>query len=869
MALQLEQGLFFKHTRASVPQPATFITVRNRASIIRGRTLKHNMSISETPLTISPRPICQKKQVGTRFANGFRMIKQYFTSSLRSLWTNRRHTTINLLGLTLGITCTILIFQVITFELSFDQYHKNTDRIYRVVTQYLNSDNAFNSGTTYPLPPALKNDFPDPEHVILVDANLGDIVLSVAQPDGTSKKFKEDRICFADHGYFQMLDHEWIEGGPDALNREKTVTISESIAKKYFNNEPALNKIINFNNQFDVTVAGVFKDVPLNSSIQFPIVLSNKLGADQRGWESWGSTSSGLNCFVMLQEGVTKEAFEKKLEGWHFKYFTGEDEEDGKNLRYFLQPLSEMHYDTRYTVYYGPIRSYTTLLTLGSIGVLLLLTACVNFINLNTVLIGSRSKEVGIRKTLGSNRSSIAMQFVAETFFVTLLAVCISIALVEIALSLLTPVLGYTLNFHPFTDIQMLLFLLSLPIVVALLAGLYPALRLSGFQPVHALKNKFLGNESGAINLRRALIVFQLVVSQALIVATIIIVQQMQHFSNMPLGIAKDTVVEFDVPEQDPKVLRELHARLRSIPGVEGATLSNTGSVSNNTWNSSFEAKISGSLIKETAQVKFADASFVHTYGLQILVGNDLKPSDTADGFLVNEEFVQLLGLSNAEAIGFPIKIWGFTGDIRGVIKNFHTRSLHEEMDPVIILSNTRYYQNGAVRLRTKDSKEALAEVQKVWEDVFPKYVFEYEFLGQIVADFYSTERNDTYLIGLFAIVAILVACIGLYGLISYMAHNRVKEIGIRKTLGASVTQIMTLLSKEFVILTVLAFVISAPAVYYMAETWLSNFAYRIHPDISTFLLSILLIFAIVLSTIGTRSYTAATANPVDALRNE
>lgn len=797
------------------------------------------------------------------------MIKQYITSSFRSLWNNRNHTAINLLGLTLGITCTILIFRVLTFELSFDKYHTNTDRIYRVVTEYLHTDNAFSSGMTYPLPPALRHDFPDPEHVILVDANLGDIVFSVTQPDGHVKRFKEDRLCFASHGYFQLFDHEWIEGGPDALNREKTITISESMAKKFFNNEPALNKIINFNNQFDVTVAGVFKDPPLNSSIQFPIVLSDKLGADERGWESWGSTSSGLNCFVMLQENVTKEAFEKKLEGWHYKYFTGDEEEDGKNLRYFLQPISEMHYDTRFNVFYGPIRSYTALLTLGAIGILLLLTACVNFINLNTVLIGSRSKEVGIRKTLGSNRSSIALQFVAETFFVTVIAVCVSIALVEIALSLLTPILGYALDFQPFTDKKMLLLILSLPVVVALLAGLYPAFRLSRYQPIHALKNKFLSSESGAISLRRALIIFQLVVSQALIVGTIIIVQQMRHFSNVPLGVTKETVIEFDVPEHDPNVLRELSARLQNIPGVEGATLSNTGSVSNNTWNSTFEAKVNNSLIKESTQVKFTDTSFVKTYGLQILEGQNLKPSDTANGFLVNEEFVKVLGISNAEAIGFPVKIWGVNSDIRGVVKNFHTRSLHDKMAPVIMLSNTEYYQNGAARLQTKDSRETIAQVQKVWEDVFPKYVFEYAFLDETVAEFYETERNNSYLIGLFAVVAILVACIGLYGLISYMAHNRVKEIGIRKTLGASVAQIMTLLSKEFAIMTIVAFVISAPAVYYMAESWLANFAYRIQPDASTFLLSILLIFFIVVATIGTRSFIAATANPVDALRSE
>ncbi|MBA4053741.1 MAG: hypothetical protein C0490_03430, partial [Marivirga sp.] len=410
------------------------------------------------------------------------------------------------------------MFLIVRFEISYDQYHAAGDRIYRIVTEFTRTEQpGYSAGMTYPLPVALKQDFPDLENVVTIDANMSKPVLSVTRDDGTVDKFKESFVTFVDPDYFKIFQYDWISGNSDALNREKTVVLAESVAKKYFGNETAMNRIITFNNEFEVTVSGVVKDPPLNTDLPFRIILSSKLGANKRGWDDWGSMSTSINCYVKLSEGTSKSDFDAKLKGWHLKYFTGRNEEDGKFRNCFVQPLNEIHFDTRFGNYNGRVVSYSTLITLSLIGILLLLTACINFINLNTVLIIDRAKEAGIRKVMGSSRSQLVWQFLGETFTITGLSMIISGGLVELALINLAPILGYRLSFEPFSNPVTLMFLVTLPLLVTLLAGLYPAINLSRFQPVKALKAKISGNPGQGLTLRRGLIAFQLIISQVLV----------------------------------------------------------------------------------------------------------------------------------------------------------------------------------------------------------------------------------------------------------------------------------------------------------------------------------------------------------------
>lgn len=799
------------------------------------------------------------------------MIRNYILTTLRSFWKNRSHAFINILGLSLGITCSILIFLILRFELSYDTYHSKVNRVYRIVTEfYGGEETGHNAGTTYPLPVALRNDFADLEEVVLVDANMGPPVMTIVRDDGGVDRYKEERAGFVDSGYFKLFDYEFIEGNESALIREKTVVISQSIAKKYFGDKPALNQVINFNNEFDVTVSAIIKDPPLNTDLPFNILLSSNLGADKRGWDDWGASASSVQCYVLLNAESSEAQFNAKLKGWHLKYFTGDDEEDGKNRTYLLQAMSDIHFNTNYNNFGSRTISKLTLLTLFFIGIVLLITACINFINLNTVLIINRAKEAGIRKVMGSSRRQLVFQFLGETFIITIVSLTISTGLAELAILYITPSLGYQLSFEPLTDIVTTIFLVVLPVVVTILSGLYPGLSLSRFQPVQALKNKISGNPGEGLTLRRSLIVFQLIISQVLIVCTIISVQQINYFMAQPLGLRSEGIVEFALPENKPELIKTLRERLQQIPGVQYASMSNTGSTSGNSWGGDAEVTVKNEIVKINTNVKFADYNYIETFQLTLLHGEDLIESDTASRMLINESFAKALGFDDPQdAIGLPVNMWGRRANISGIVKDFNTNSLHSRLRPTIILSSTNSYYQCGVQVETNALITAMPKIKDTWEALYPKYVFESEFLDETIASFYDGERRNAYLIGIFAGVAIFIGCIGLFGLVSFMARSKTKEVGIRKTLGASVMQVIGLFSKEFVVLVTISFVISAPLAYYFMEGWLENFEYRIHPGITTFLIGVGVTFVVVLSTVGIKSYNAAIANPVDSLRDE
>lgn len=799
------------------------------------------------------------------------MFNNYLLIAIRSIAKNRGHAVINVLGLALGITCSIVIFLILRFELSYDNFHPAGDRTYRIVTEYTKSATpGYNAGITYPLPEALRQDFAELEYVAILDGNLYDPVISVTKKNGAVDRFKEPNVVFADPEYLKMFYHEWIEGNADALQREKTVVLTESLAKKYFGNESALNKVIHFNNQFDVTVAGVVKDPPLNTDLPFKMILSMRLGKDKRGWDGWGATASSINCYVRLNDMTTKEVFEGKLKDWHLKYFTGNNEEDGKYRRYFLQPLSEVHFDTRFNNFGGRVVSSVTLWSLGIIGVLLLLTACVNFINLNTVLIIKRSKEAGVRKALGSSRGQLILQFMGETFIISLLALLISGGLSEVLLINLQPVLTYKLSFFEMSDTITVAYLAALPVIVTILAGFYPAIRLSRFQPSKTLKAGLSSTYGQGLTLRRTLIVFQLFIAQGLIITTIIIVQQTNHFMAQPIGLDSNAVVEFRLPENKPELIQTLKERLANIPGVKRVAMSNTGSTSQNSWGGDFEATVNNSLVKEYTNVKYADEDYIDTYGLTLTHGEGLLRSDTVNRFVVNEKFTKAMGFQNpGDAIGTPVDMWGSKALIAGIIKDFHATPLQFELSPVILLSRTSAYYGGAVKLNTNSAQQIIREIQKVWEGVYPNYVFEHTFLDDEIASFYDGERRNAYTLGFFSAIAIFIGCIGLFGLVSFMVQQKIKEIGIRKTFGATAFQIVKILANEFLLLVSVSFVLAAPVAFYFMQKWLSNFAYKYNMNGLEFLTGLLLTLVISMLTVGYRSIRAAKANPVDALRTE
>lgn len=797
------------------------------------------------------------------------MLRSNLLIRLRALWRNRTHAAINIVGLSLGITSAIVIFLIVRFELSYDQFRPDKERIFRVIRKYDNGSVSYRSSAmNYAIVPALRNDFAEAEHVSLVDAQRA--VVRVPRRDGAYDKFAEDNIVFVDSSYFDIITQEWLEGNRRSLSKPNTAVLTASIARKYFGTGDALGKVINYNNEFDVTVTGVVKDPPINTDLSFTIFITNELGAVKRGWDKWAATASNVNCVIKLNEGITPARMEERLRGWHLKYIPKEDLEDARNENLLLQPLTQMHFEGQFHNPGGRIVSRESLLTMALIGSVLLLTACVNFINLNSVLIIDRAKETGVRKVMGSTRYQVASQFITETVLITFISLLLSSGLAELMLMQLAPILGYRLNYQPFSDVVTFTFLVGVVIVVALLSGLYPALQLAQFNPVQALKNRIASGPQRGVTLRRSLIVFQLVISQVLIVCTIIAVQQFNHFMKQPLGLDSHSVVEFKIPENGADKMRLLSDRILALPGVEQFTASNSGSIAGGVWSGEFEATVNEKKVKDGTVVKIADEHYLETYRIQLLYGENIIRSDSATRFVVNETFAKVLGFTKAsDAIGIPVEVWGRRAMITGIMRDFNTVSLHRRIRPTILFTGPESYHVGAVKLGTENMLATLDKIKTTWEGVFPNHVYEHRFLDETIEKLYDAERKVSFLIGIFAGIAIFIGCIGLFGLISFMARSKTKEIGIRKTLGASVGQVIGLFSKEFLILIGVAFAVAVPVAWYFMNEWLANFEYRIHPSVLTFLLGTVMTCVVVLATVGVRSYRAAVANPVNALRDE
>jgi ABC-type lipoprotein release transport system permease subunit len=596
---------------------------------------------------------------------------------------------------------------------------------------------------------------------------------------------------------------------------------------------------------------------------------------EERGNDNWSSTSSATQCYLKLPGHLDARQIETRFGAFVDKY---RDKDDTEKITLSLQPLRQLHFDTRFNIFTGRTVSRESLVALGLIGLLLLVTAGINFVNLNTALAVRRSKEVGVRKALGGTRAQLVLHFLAETALIMVLAIVVSLALAELALAQLQSFLGYRLDvsspnrlvFNLFGEAAVPVFLLTLFVSVTISAGFYPALHLSRFSASEALRNKLTTRYGEGLKLRKGLVFVQFAISQALIICTIVISSQMAYFRQADMGFNKQAVVEVALPTNELPKLERLRSRLLLHTAIKQVSFSNTGAASGNVWSSNFVMKDSAAIKEGRAHMKFIDENFIDTYELKLLIGENIAATDTLKRFVVNQTFANEVGYGEnlPGLLGKYVKIWGREAPISGVVKDFNTTSLHKRLEPVI-MSMQNHYWNAGVRIDLHDMKSALAAIEQAWSAVYPDYVFDYAFLDDNITEFYEEEAKTAQLTNLFTIIAIIIGCMGLFGLISYMTAQRTKEIGIRKVLGADLTNILTLFLKEFVILILLAFVLAAPVAYYFMQSWLADFAYRIELGIGIFLLALLAAFAIVLLTVGYKSVIAAMANPVEALRYE
>ncbi|MGI9544877.1 MAG: ABC transporter permease, partial [Cyclobacteriaceae bacterium] len=660
------------------------------------------------------------------------MLRNYLIIAWRHLWRNKSFSLWNIFGLAFGIGGASLIFLLIQFELSFDRHHPQKDKIFRVVMEdNANGDHKFTQAIPYPLPAALREDFGQIEALTIVDANVQNPIITISNGRQTDKYKEERGFAFIDPDYFQLFPYEWVLGNPrSALSDQKTVVLSESLAAKYFGNKNPLGQLINFDNQFDLKVTGVVKDAPKNTDLPFNMLISMNLGEeDKRGWEGWDASSGRVHCYLKLQNIEDEVYLNQQLESYFGEHW---HEEYAKDIHLFLQPLSDLHFDTRFANFNARVVSMKTIWALGLIGLFLLVTSCINFINLNTVLAVQRSKEIGVRKVLGGQRGQLVTQFLGETFVVTTIAVLGALLIIRLGFLHIQDFLGYGLNFNLASAASLTLFLLGILVLVCALAGLYPALLMSGFRPIAAIKNNINISSKWGFSMRSSLVIAQLVISQILVICTLVVANQLKYFNSADLGFNKETIVEFPMPVRGSDKVDQMANSLSNNPMVTAMSFTSTGAASDDSWGGDFTFNNGQEIITRNTFVKFIDEDFLNTYGVRLRAGKNLRPADSANMFLVNESFVKAMGLSDAEqAVGRYVKFWGIEAPITGVIKDFNATSLHHPIKACIFMVGADSYHQGAVKILAENMPQTIKSIEEAWTAVYHDYIFEYHFLDE------------------------------------------------------------------------------------------------------------------------------------------
>jgi putative ABC transport system permease protein len=799
------------------------------------------------------------------------MFKNYLKTAWQNLRGNKAYVVINTIGLAVGIAACLLIFLLIQYETSFDNFHKNKERIYRVVSAVTTPEGMnYSKASAFPVADALQMDYPQLEHVARIFGREGQqITLPNDKADTPEKKFKED-VFFAEPAFFDIFNFPFLAGNSaTALSEPNTAVLTAETANKYFGDwHTAIGKFIKYDNGQLCKITGILKNSPVNTDFPLQVVLSFKTSSQEDISQDWAGLDGSLNTFIVLPKNMPAAQFNNDLKAFVKKHTPVEFANQG----YQLQPLSGMHYESEFGTYRRSTFSKELITALSLIGLFLLVIACINFINLATAQSANRSKEVGIRKVLGSSKKQLIIQFLSETFLITFASIVLAIGIAFIALPLLNHLLETPLEIQ--FNFPLMAFLFSVLIVVTLLSGVYPAIVLSGFNPITALKSKFTNNTASGISVRRVLVVFQFATAQTLIIGTLIVVSQMDYFQNAAMGFDKDAIVMVPIANDTARQTKmdALKMEMLQQAGVTNVSLSAFSPIDNAGWDSDFKFDNAAKKSGFKTEFKWADADYFKTYNIQFVAGMPYSQADTVNGFVVNEMMVKKLGFSNPEdIIGKRINFWDgdMVAPVVGVVKDFNGNSLKKEMTPIVLGSFKMVYRLMNIKIQPKRAKETLAAIEQIWNKAYPDFIYEYQFIDDKIASFYVQESQLSQLYKLFAGTAIFISCLGLYGFVSFMAVRRTKEVGIRKVLGASVINIIYLISKEFTLLIGIAFLIAAPLAYYLMHQWLQNFAYRIDIGVGIFLLTMLISEIIAWLTVGYQAIKAAVANPVKSLRAE
>lgn len=721
--------------------------------------------------------------------------------------------------------------------------------------------------TPYPLIEALKTDFSFIEEVCGI----------YLYPNGLitfeEEKFPEESILFTKPEFFRIFDYEWILGNPDeALLNPGSVVLTESIAKKYFNNEDPIGKTFTLDNYYKLSVTGIIKDPPKNSHIPFCMVIPEKMMSEKAigsNYNRWTRTLPGMACYILLPEKHPALSMDKQLDDLVKKYY---EDEDHEMISFSLQALDDIHYNTRYDAYdYSYLTNRKNLIIFSIVGLLILIIACINFINIATTQAIKRSREVGIRKTIGATRGRLIRHFMGETYLISFISIIFSLILAEIFLPDLNNFLGYGINIRLYGSLAIIVFLIIIFTIIGFLSGFYPAMVLSSYKPSSSLSKKAELSSGRKISLRSILVVFQFIITQILIICSIIISLQINFFQNKDLGFFSKDIINVEFPNAQYSKKKSFQTTIEQFPEIKKITLAYGAPTANSNLGTIFN--IPGSEEEYRVSFKPVDQNYMQTFKLNLLAGEWLPPynaEDTLKHYIVNKELINTIGLIDPiDAIGKEIIFNGWRGDIRGVLQNFHMSSIKNNIEPVVLLHYPGAYGEANIHIDPINIDKAIKKIKTVWEEFFPEDYFKYQYIDDFLTEQYESENRIFTIIKVFSLIAILISCLGLFGLVSYITAQKTKEVGIRKAIGASVGKIVILLSAEFSKWVLLANIVSWPVAWFVMNKWLQNFAYPIDMPLWVFPLSALVSLIIALMTVSYQAIRTANSNPVEALRYE
>lgn len=809
------------------------------------------------------------------------MFQNYLKVAFRAIFRNKLSAFINIFGLALAMSCALLIYLFIRDETSYDRYNAHADRIYRVTRNFLSKDGSVNLHLGHvapPFGPLLKNDFGEFEEVV---RTLNSRITLAYQDDAQEKKsFNEDNLYFAEAGLFKIFSIPVMQGDPDRILTEPMgLMLSEQTAQRYFGNENAVGKVLRANGQFDFVVSGTFKDFPAQAHFHPDILVSFATLNDStiygtRNLETnWGNNSFGT--YILAAKPLDIKAIEKQFPAFIDRHMPTSDPGDPKASSWtnlFLQKVTDIHLHSHLDSEQEANGDINNVYMMSVIALFIVLIACFNFINLSTARASKRAKEVGLRKVVGAFKAQLVYQYLSESIIIAGLALVLAMVFSLLSVEWLNEFTGKSISIHLMSDYQLLLLVLAFTVGIGILAGAYPAFVLSGFKPALILK----GNQGaqGKGLLRRTLVVAQFAVSIVLLIATAVTLRQLDFMNGRKLGYNKEQVITLryypEVSENYDAFYNEL-SKNAAIKNAGRSSRIPTGRLLDSQGSARIQA--GDSLAESSVVLKniSVDHEFFNTYEIEFASGRNFlrtRANDDSASFILNEAAIRSLGITNEDAIDKEFHYGGVKGKVIGVVKDFHFESLREPIIPLVFQSGDNFGRI-SVKLAGSDTQAGIEAIQRVWTEFMPNRPFEYNFLSLQYRNLYESEQKQSQLFVVFAAIAILIACLGLFGLATFNAAQRVKEIGIRKVLGASIPSILALLSREIVILIVIANLIAWPVAWYFMSEWLNGFAYHVDMSFIVYALSALAAVAIALVTVSSQTIRAARSNPASTLRYE